>query len=130
MSSNLHFRQNSCILLSDLSDHMPCLSVIKNVLKGNKVQTKIKKRNLSEKKIEEIVQELEGTNFDQSLLIEDVNQSMESFHTQIRTCMDKISPEREITVSTNQTRCEPWMTKGLRKCAKKQLTLYKRWLIE
>ena len=50
VSSNLHFKQNSGIILSDLSDHMPCISVLKNVLKGNKKRSVVKKRNLSEKK--------------------------------------------------------------------------------
>ena len=72
---------------------MPCLSVFKNVLKGNKLRTKIKKRNLSDKKISEIVMELESTDFCPSLNKNDVNHSMESLHNQIMHCIDIVSPE-------------------------------------
>ena len=52
---HLHCKQHSGIVISDLSDHLPCLSVFSNMKKGNKIHIKIKKRNLSDKKINDMV---------------------------------------------------------------------------
>ena len=63
------------------------------------------------------------------LNLPDLNQAFETLHSKITNCINEISPEKVITVSTNRTHCEPRMSKGLQKCSKKQLDLYKWSLI-
>ena len=59
----------------------------------------------------------------------DINTAFETLHSSITDCIDEVSPEKEIPVSTNHTHCEPWMSKGLRNCSKKQLALHKHLLV-
>ena len=40
--------------------------------------------------------------------------------------IDNHIPIREVTIPVKRLICEPWLTKGLIKCGKKQLKLYKR----
>ena len=125
LPKNFHTKSHSGIIISDLSDHLPCLAIISNVKKHIKINKVIKKRNMSEKKINEMVAKLKHTDFDKLLSEGDVNDSINVLHTTILNCINTVSPLREITISTNKTVCEPWLTKGLRKCSHRQLKLYK-----
>ena len=125
-----HVRSHSVILITDLSDHLPCLTTISKVKAPNKEKALIKKRNMSEKKIHEIASHLEYVDFEELLMDGDANTSMNSLHTTIMNSINTVSPEREIMVSLNKTHCEPWLTKGLRRCSNKQLKLYKKYLSE
>ena len=126
VTRRLHCVQHSGIVTSDVSDHLPCLTIIQGA-KPNKLEQQIVvKRNLSKKNISKIVDKLHCIKLD---FIEensqDVNLCMNYYHAQVISCIDSIAPERECLVSSNRTYSEPWMTKGLRKCSTKQLQLYK-----
>ena len=71
-------------------------------------------------------------NIDFKCLLHDknANESMQMVHTVLLNCIDTVSPECEFSVSLNKTHCEPWVTKGLRKCTHKQLKLYKASLFD
>ena len=84
---------------------------------------------MNEKNIKKIVDKLQSINLD--FIKEnthDMDICMNYYHDKVITCIDSISPEREVTVSTKRTHSEPWMTKDLRKCVTKQLQLYQKFL--
>ena len=83
---------------------------------------------MSQKKMQDTVTSLEGKSFNYLTEVDDVNASMKLLHDSVMSCIDKFAPKHEISVSTNHTHCEPWITKCLRKCAHKQLKLYKKML--
>ena len=78
---------------------------------------------MSEKNIHEIVSMLGQTDFKSLLFDKDANDSMKIIHRAILDCINTIFPEHEFSVSMNKTHCEPWITKGLRKCTQKQLKI-------
>ena len=118
VSKELHSVQHSGIIISNISDHLPCLSVFSNVKGSPKNKAKILICNLSEKKIKKIIAKLESSKFDKCLSYSNLNVAIESFHRTISNCINEISPEKEICVSTNHTHCELWMSKGLRNCSR------------
>ena len=129
VSTELNPVQHSGFIISDISDHLPCLTIFNNSKGRTKGKSMIKIRNLSEKKIAKIVERLSSFDLSSQLNVLNLNHAFEKLHSTITRCIDEISPEKEIPVSTNHTYCEPWMSKGLHNCSKKQLALYKRSLV-
>ena len=125
MSNYLHGKQNSCVLVSDISDHMPCLSIIKDCINGQRPGNTIVKRKLSEKNISKITNILNSIDWNIKLDNLPAEDSMSVFHNDLIGVLDKVAPEKITHVSTNQAIHENWMTPGLVRCAKKQLKLYK-----
>ena len=125
VSKELYPVQHSGIVISNISDHLPCLTVFTNAKSRTKGKSTIKIRNLGEKKIAKIVDHLSSFDLSSQLNVLNLNDTFEKLHSTITKCIDEISPEKEIPVSTNHSHCEPWMSKGLRNCSKKQLILYK-----
>ena len=85
----------------------------------------ITKRSLTEKNIQKINNKL--TQWSNGVNLEDMNanESFEVFHMQLISILDKVAPEKKVTASTNHVNSRPWITKGLIKCSKKQLSLYR-----
>ena len=95
VSKELHSVQHSGIIISDISDHLPCLSVFSNVKGSPKNKAKILIHNLSEKKIKKIIAKLESSNFDKCLSYSNLNDAIESFHRTISNCINKIPPKKK-----------------------------------
>ena len=125
ISNKLYCKQQSSILLSDISDHLPCLVKFEQIDLKRKEPLVITKRSLTEKNIQKINNEL--TQWSNGVNLEDMNanEGFEVLHTQLIKILDKVAPEKKITVSTNRVISRPWITKGLIKCSKKQLSLYR-----
>ena len=81
MSMNIYVKQMSCVLLSDISDHFPYLSIIRNCLPDRSNQLTTVKRKITEKTINQIKEKLSIVNWSNILPCADVNSSTEIFHT-------------------------------------------------
>ena len=55
-----------------------------------------------------------------------MDESYEEFHDILMKALDKHMPMCEIKIPAKQYVCEPWITKGLKKCGSKQLKLYRK----
>ena len=130
LSENLIGKQNSGILQSDISDHLPCLVSLPNIRKSKREPLKIKSRNLSDKHIKKLNGKLESIDWNSMLVHEDFNSNYSSFHETLVNCIDEFCPEQEFTVPYKKIIREPWMTPGLAKCSKKQSRLYKDFLLQ
>ena len=124
---NLYSRYRSSVITHDISDHFPCLAIIRDC-KYEEGSTQIPKRKLTEKNLLKINNNLLKINWDITLAGKNAENSMIAFHEQLISELDNVTPERMIHVSTNQVLNTAWMTPGLLKCSKKQLSLYKIWL--
>ena len=120
----LHAKQLSGILISDLSDHLPCLSIISNC-KGIPKEIFQTKRKLNKKNIDLITMRLTEVDWNELLANKDVNDGTKLFHQKLLNILDEIAPEQSEVIPIKKVIGQPWMTKGLLKCAKKQLILYK-----
>ena len=128
LNKELYNNNFSGIIVSDISDHMPTLCILRDIRYIPGMHCKTYKRNLSEKRIIKITKLL--GNIDLNLIASDttcdLDQSVMNFHNRILDCIETVSPLCEIEQPIKPTHCEPWMSKGLRKCSKKQLKLYKK----
>ena len=116
----------SCIINSDMSDHMPCLCVVDNVLNTRREPKSVISRNLKPENVKTLENQISNIQLDPTEM--DVNKLFESLHQQLTSIIDETCPEREITIPIKRIIREPWMTNSLRKCAKKQQLLYKNFI--
>ena len=128
INKELYNNYFSGIIVSDISDHMPTLCILKDTKYKLGVHGKTYKRNLSEKRLKKIVNLLCNTDLNSiaSDMTCDLDQSVINLHNCILDCIETVSPLCITEQSTKHTHCEPWMSKGLHKCSKKQLKLYKK----
>ena len=126
ISVNIASEQTSCVLLSDISDHFPCLSIIKNCMpdRGNELTTV--KHKLTEKNIGTIKDELSKIDWDSFLPGINVNESTKALLCKLQEILDRVAPEIVIPISTNQVINMSWMMPSILKCSSKQLHLYKK----
>ena len=108
--------QHSGIIISDLSDHLPCLSIFMNQKKEKKISSeKVLKHFMTEKNMKKIVEILEHT--DLEMIVQnnhnDIDQCASNLHSTIMECIDHVAPLKERKKATKQTNCEPWMSRGL-----------------
>ena len=126
VSCNLHTIQRSAIIVHDISDHFPSLTILDGVNQNKRERQKIKKHILDDCTVNAIKSDLlaiDWTNlFNKQVLDADYN-------TFIKIFIDKLEEHvslKEMVINDKQYLCEPWMTKGLHKCQKKQLRLYEK----
>ena len=125
MQKSLH----SGIILHDISDHFPSIIVVEGILARKREQKVVYTRDITDCKISAIQSKLTSVNWSEFSKMHDVNESYDTFYTILSESLDKHMPTCEIKIPAKQYACEPWITKGLRKCGKKQLKLYKKCLI-
>ena len=125
LSSSLIGKQHSCVIINDLSDHLPCLSILRNCMVTSNIEYVGHKRNLNDKNIRLIKAELAMVNWDSLLGEKCTDKIMVNFHDKFTAILDNIAPERPARASTGQVIGLSWMTPGIIRSSKKQLKLYK-----
>ena len=118
----------SQIILSDLSDHFPCMLNIKNINLFSKKHATVKTRGLNPPKIEEIKMKLCQVDWDELLANKSTDNSFDTFHQTLKDIMDETAPYHTVKISQKKLRRDPWISMGLLKCLKKQHSLYKQFL--
>ena len=128
VSMNIYTKQKTNVLLYDLSDHLPCFLLVKNYFENRKEKLFTCKRDLNEKNIKKLSDILSHINWNDHLCDQNTEDSMNTFHKIVMEKLDAISPERLVPVSTNRAIKECWMSPGLLKYSRKQLSLYKKFI--
>ena len=116
----------SLILINDMSDHLPCLTVLKNVVPYKNEKVKFKSRSL--KGLGRLKEELAVMDWSALENEADVDIQTEFLQNKMRKLLDAHCPETELTISSKTLRREPWLTKGLMTSCKKSRDLYKKTL--
>ena len=124
-SEELYRNCKSYILVEDLSDHLPCISVYLDFFPTKQTEQILYKRNLTEKNIAEIVTDLDSVNWDVILHQNTSEQQFNKLHETLVSALDKHAPIRPKKTKKAKL-CEPWLTKGLLKCQRKQKILFKK----
>ena len=126
LSCNLIGKQNSCIIINDLSDHLPCMTVIRECKIIKKSVHECYKRTFSSKCVENISQKLSYVDWDTALEGKNTTESLDHLYDVLGPILDKEAPEKLVRVSTSQVISLAWMTPGLLRSSKRQLLLYKK----
>ena len=112
------------VLIDDTSDHLPCLTVLKNLIPHRNQKVKFKTRSL--KGLCRVQEELAAADWTLLEHEPDVDKQTEYLQTKLEKLLDAHCPVREVSLSNKAIRREPWMTKGLLRSSKKCKDLYKR----
>ena len=118
----------SCILISDLSDHLPNLLLTKSSKYKEKGMHEFQTRKLDDAKIALVVGEICQVQWDQKLKGLTVNDDYDTFIMELNSILDKIAPIHTIKISKKKMLLNKWMTNGLRKSSDKCRKLYKETL--
>ena len=129
LSTKLQCQMESHIIIDDISDHLPCLVTLKNQMKCIKEGRTITSRNLNDKTITKINEEMKNIDWIQSLTDDSVDNNFNIFHQKLIDTIDHYAPETERRISAKNIIRDPWITRGLLTSLKKQQRLYKHSLV-
>ena len=126
-AEGMYSKCRSYILLEDISDHLPCICHFSDVF-PTKVENQYRTfRKLIEKNIDKIKTDLHEINWQGMLNKPSCSQKFNAFHDKLMQCIDTHAPEMISQVRIKPIK-EMWLTPGLRKCQKKQKTLFNKTL--
>ena len=125
VSEKLHRFYESVILLDDMSDHLPMLTLLKQTKLLDKEPLEFESQNLTDKKITAIKNDLLQVDWTSTLTGGNSDQNFDIFLATVNRTMDKISPIKKMKISAKCRFVEPWMTRGLEISSRKKKELYK-----
>ena len=128
ISKKLQPQFESMIIIDDLSDHLPCLVILRNFQQTNN-ENFIMKGTINNKVIEKIKAELSHVDWDHVLNNKSASDSFKAFHTELTLSINKHAPERLIKERPKKTNT-PWMTPGLKHSILKSKKLYEKALLD
>ena len=125
-SVELHGSYKSYILIDDISDHMPCLSILSDVFPTKMSVETITRHRLTEKAITKMKDHLELLDWS-NLVSSDWNceTNYVTVHNILQETLDEYAPVRTMKLKRKKL-SDPWLIKGLINCQCKQKLLYKR----
>ena len=91
ISQHLHKSFDSCIVIHDISDHMPNIVNLHDQKHDKSIPLKINCRKLTDDKIKDIYNLLIQTNWTTLNKI-DINKAFNGFHEKINSTLDEIAP--------------------------------------
>ena len=113
----------SKILIDDISDHLPCVTIIGNLLPSKAFKRTITSRDKRPKNLESLRTDLTASipTLNPNL---DVNIEFLDFHILLQSKIENHCPINTRTISKRNFRNEPWLTNGLLISSHKQKVLY------
>ena len=129
VSRDLYPKSHSAILIEDLSDHLPCIAILKGIksLKGEMIT--VTKRETKPEMIKRVNSDLQQYDWHTELQSKTASKQFEIFHERLMNSLNTCCPEKQFTISGISIIREPWLTKGLINCLHKQKLLYKMHII-
>ena len=87
------------MILSDISDHLPSLLLLKQTKVKDKTPIEFESRNLNDDKIMQINNELRCIDWNGQLNSNNCNTNFNTFCSKIKTVTDKVAPVKTIRIS-------------------------------
>ena len=125
VGKNFQMSMDPSIILSDISDHYPCLLTIHDETIFNKQAKRIQTRRLDPSKMDTITEKLSIVDWEHELHNLEVDIQYNLFHSKLLSILDEVAPYQTVTIPFDKIIRDPWLTPGLMKCFTKQRTLYK-----
>ena len=92
------------IVVSDMSDHLPCLLKINNPSLFMKSPTRVTTRGLNYEKINKLNYKLKQIDWNEKLENRTVNEQYTKFQDTLVNSIDEVAPYHTITISSNKCR--------------------------
>ena len=118
VSEQLHRSFESAILMSDISDHLPILAMLKQTKLLNKDPLSFKSRCLNETKLKVVNHHLMEKDWISLLTGTTSSIKFDQFSNTENAVLDDIAPEKMVKISAKHHYVELWMTKGLEEASK------------
>ena len=112
--------------MEDISDHLPCLVIVKNIQLNRKEPVAITSRKLTPRSLDSIRPKLTKDDLLRDNDYNDVNSLFSTFHDKLVKIIDSVAPLETYIPRKSKFRKEPWMLPNLLKCVRKQKMLYKK----
>ena len=121
------FQQNydSGLLVTDTSDHLPIMCLLKQTRIVDKTPLTFKSRSLTDEKLNIVKNKLYLEDWYGLLNKSDVDENFNLLNDKISSTLDEVAPVRTITVSARRRFIEPWMSKSLESSSRTKIRLYK-----
>ena len=119
---------DSYVVFDDISDHLPCVVVLKEMLMNKRSKIKITSRDMREKCLVRLQTSLAST--DWKTENHSVDQLATKFHELLCKRIDQFCPERIRSINYSRVRKEPWLTSGIMSSISKSKKLYKASLLK
>ena len=113
----------SKILIDVISDHLPCVKIIGNLLPSKAFKRTITSRDIRLKNLESLREDLAASIPTHNPNL-DINTQFLDFHILLQSKNEKHCPINTRTISKRNFRNEPWLTNGLLTSIHKQQVLY------
>ena len=127
VSNNFLGKYQSTIIVDDLSDHLPCVTILENKINTKRSKKKIVSRDLRPKNITNLKQELQSLKYSEETT-KNTNTYFEAFHSDLCKIIDKNCPIKEGMIPGHKFRNMPWLTSGLLKSMNRSKRLYQQHL--
>ena len=114
------------ILLNDISNHLPLVTLLKRMKLLNKEPLTFKSRCLNANKLKEANHLLMRKDWIGTLTGTTSNNKFNQFSNTVNEVLDDVALIRTVRISAKWQYVEPWMTKGLKSAAKIKLNLYRK----
>ena len=125
LSSRLCTTSTSRIIVSDISDHFPCLVSIAKFKHQNRNPLIFKTRKVTQESIDEMYVRLNAVNWER-LDVLNANDGYDYIVSNVEKILDDVSPEKTIVIPFCKIIREPWMTEGLMKSSAEKDKLYRK----
>ena len=102
----------STIILHDMSNHMPLLTLLKQMKVTDKSNLVFKSRKLNDTKLNIIKIKLYAIDWIGKLKFGSCSENFDDSNRKVNQVMDEVSPVKDIIISHNCKFVEPWMTRG------------------
>ena len=114
---SLHQNYQSGILVTDISDHLPCILILKERKFDQKGPIKITTRSMTDKDITTIKEYISNIPWDATLNSDSVDENFNRFHKILTDSIEENTTIKHITIPYKHRLKEPWMTPGIKKIA-------------
>ena len=116
---------DSALLVTDTSDYLPIMCLLKQTKIIDKNPLIYESRSLTTDKLNTIKNKLYSVDWHGLLNKNDVDENFNLLNDKISDTMDEVAPVRTIRISAQRRYIEPWMSKGLESSSRKKAQLYK-----
>ena len=128
ISEDLHRNFESTILLEDISDHLPTLTMLKQTRLLKREPLTFESRCLNEGKLRTVNTRLMQVDWIGVLTGMTSDKKFSQFSHKLEDVLNDVAPLKSVRISTKWRFIEPWMTKGIDQASRKKIKLYKKTL--
>ena len=126
ISEVLQWNFDSALLIFNISDHLPIITLMKQTKVIDKNPIEFHSRKLSDEKIATINQKLHGIDWNGMLNSENCYVNFNRFCETLHNTMDAVAPLIHVETSDKRRYTELWMTPGIEISSRRILQLYKK----